>query len=189
MKSLWSASSLCPEKCIWTCLSTTANHLHAPDFEDLVRSGHSCRLVLKSPCLLPKFPLFLQDDVARVDKLLLEAYGQISEPDSIYAVARSPSLAVQLPLAEHEGSWAEALVGYDLLLHHDALLPGKSFRVQGLQGQHHQQGLFNALQQLSCQHVLQKLFLSPANQTGGVIEPVQSASEHQTLHIIVDFCP
>lgn len=105
---------------------------------------------------------------------MLEAYTQISEPDSIYAMARSPLLDVQLPLAEHEGSWAEALVGHDLQLHHSALharhnsSPGSQPGSSSLQDfeRRQQQGLFNALQQLGCQHVLQRLFLIGSPQTG-----------------------
>lgn len=106
---------------------------------------------------------------------MLEAYSQMSEPDSIYAMARSPSLAVQLPLAEHEGSWAEALAGHDLQLHqtqqpgHD-LIPGSQPISSGSlkDVKDRQQGLFNALQQLGCQHVLQKLFLSESTRHGEI---------------------
>ena len=110
----------------------------------------------------------------KVDQLMLEAYSQISEPDSIYAMARSPVLTVQLPLAEHEGRWAEALVGHDLQLHHSALharhdsSPGSQPGSGSLQdfARRQQQGLFGALQQLGCQHVLQRLFLTGSSQTG-----------------------
>ncbi len=125
----------------------------------------------------------LQDDVPRVDKLLLEAYSQISEPDSIYAVARSPSLAVQLPLAEHEGSWAEALVGYDLQMHHadlqERLLPKGSSSMLAAHGWQQQPGLFNALQQLGCQHMLQKLFVAEGSTSGEVLpQPCNLMSVH-----------
>ena len=77
---------------------------------------------------------------------------------------------VQLPLAEHEGNWAEALVGHDLLLHHHAIqhgpTPKQGSQVPGRADQQQQQGLFNALQQLGCQHVLQKLFLSDGYASG-----------------------
>ena len=115
--------------------------------------------------ILPAKVLMLQDDVPRVDKLLLEAYSQMSEPDSIYAAARSPSLAVQLRLAEHEGCWAEALHGRDQQLQYQALhrdsaeAEGNQAATLNIGRGWQQQGLFNALQQLGCQHVLQKLFL------------------------------
>ncbi|KAK9828160.1 hypothetical protein WJX74_001187 [Apatococcus lobatus] len=123
---------------------------------------------------LPDLQLLAQNNLPQVDQLMLEAYSQISEPDSIYAMARSPSLAVQLPLAEHEGSWAEALVGHDLQLHH-TLQPGhesipgslsaSSGSAQDFENKQ-QQGLFNALQQLGCQHVLQKLVSAESVQPG-----------------------
>ncbi len=126
-------------------------------------------------CLGQILVCLVQDDLPKVDRLLLEAYSQISEPDSIYAVARSPSLAVQLPLAEHEGSWAEALVSHDLLMHHSApevgQLPTPTSQAPNSHGSQYgggrqQQGLFNALQQLGCQHILQKLYLSESQQSG-----------------------
>ena len=82
---------------------------------------------------------------------------------------------MQLPLAEHEGSWAEALAGHDLQLHqtqqpgHD-LIPGSQPISSGSlkDVKDRQQGLFNALQQLGCQHVLQKLFLSESTRHGEI---------------------
>ena len=48
----------------------------------------------------------------KVQQLLLDIYGQIDEPDSIYAVARSHELPSQLRLMQHEGEahfyWSNA---------------------------------------------------------------------------------
>ena len=118
----------------------------------------------------------VQSSLPKVDQLMLEAFTQMSEPDSIYAMTRSPSLAVQLPLAEHEGSWAEALAGHDLQLHqmhqtdHDLISGSQPIGRGSLEDvkDRQQQGLFNALQQLGCQHVLQKLFLSESVQLGEI---------------------
>lgn len=40
-----------------------------------------------------------------MEHLLLDVYGQINEPDGIYAVARSHHMASQLRLLQHEGTW------------------------------------------------------------------------------------
>ena len=56
------------------------------------------------------------------DRLLLEIYSQLTEPDGIYAVARSHKLASQLHLFRHEGSWSKALLGCDLLVRYIVLL-------------------------------------------------------------------
>lgn len=49
-------------------------------------------------CLVP------QGGDPRVEHLLLDVYGQINEPDGIYAVARSHHMASQLRLLQHEGT-------------------------------------------------------------------------------------
>ncbi|PSC71129.1 serine threonine-kinase ATM isoform X1 [Micractinium conductrix] len=61
---------------------------------------------------------------AAVQRLLLDIYSSINEPDGIYAVARSHSLLSQLRRFEHEGDWSKALLSYDLVLQH--LLGGGS---------------------------------------------------------------
>ena len=39
-----------------------------------------------------------------MERLLLDIYGQINEPDGIYAVARSHEMTSQLHLLQHEGA-------------------------------------------------------------------------------------
>ena len=41
-----------------------------------------------------------------MERLLLDVYGSIGEPDGIYAVARSGDMASQLRLMQHEGVFA-----------------------------------------------------------------------------------
>ena len=56
-----------------------------------------------------------QGELPTVERLLLEVYAGVQEPDGLYGAARSPARACQLRLAEHEGAWGAAAVGYDLL--------------------------------------------------------------------------
>ena len=49
------------------------------------------------------------------NRLLLDIYSQVPEPDGIYAAARSPKLVSQMHLFWHEGSWSKALLGSDLM--------------------------------------------------------------------------
>ena len=56
-----------------------------------------------------------QGELPTVERLLLEIYARVREPDGIYGAARSPARTCQLRLAEHEGAWDAAAVGYDLL--------------------------------------------------------------------------
>lgn len=55
--------------------------------------------------------LFCSDDMqqstlAPVDRLLLDIYETIEEPDGIYAIARSHQARMQAALFEHEGAQA-----------------------------------------------------------------------------------
>jgi hypothetical protein len=48
-------------------------------------------------------PLHLQSTLGPINKLLLEIYETIEEPDGIYAIARSNQAQMQAALFEHEG--------------------------------------------------------------------------------------
>ncbi|KAL4452130.1 hypothetical protein ABPG75_007792 [Micractinium tetrahymenae] len=61
---------------------------------------------------------------AALERLLLDIYSSINEPDGIYAVARSHSMLSQLKRFEHEGDWSRALLTYDLVLQHLGLAGG-----------------------------------------------------------------
>ena len=112
-----------------------------------------------------------------VDQLLLDIYSSINEPDGIYAVTMGHSLNSQLKLYEHEGSWAKALTGYDLLCRHTAPSDSTLASLSAEQAlRHHtenvstsatqeesagsssayaQQGLLTSLQQLGCRHLIE----------------------------------
>jgi hypothetical protein len=48
----------------------------------------------------------LIQDGGEMERLLLDVYSSIGEPDGIYAVARSGDMASQLRLMQHEGAFA-----------------------------------------------------------------------------------
>ena len=94
-----------------------------------------------------------QGELSPVDTLLLEVAAHIREPDGIYAAARTPAPAPQLRLAEHEGAWDVALLGYDLGLRSGGG-GGIGAIPSGDEQSAQQDGLANALQQLGCLHTL-----------------------------------
>lgn len=49
----------------------------------------------------------LQSTLAPRQKLLLEIYETIEEPDGLYAIARSHQAKMQAALFEHEGMWLD----------------------------------------------------------------------------------
>ncbi|GMH43803.1 hypothetical protein BSKO_11737 [Bryopsis sp. KO-2023] len=90
-----------------------------------------------------KLPETLMDDLDQqtlpvVDGLLLDIYRSVSEPDGLFAVARTPHMKSQLTLVEHEGNWEDAATLYDLA-HSTAPFPSNEMHL----------GLLNALRHLS----------------------------------------
>ena len=55
-------------------------------------------------------------DRGRAQKLLLQIFAQLGEPDSIYALAQTGDLSTQTKVRMHEGEWSRALQGLDLQL-------------------------------------------------------------------------
>ncbi|KAK9806879.1 hypothetical protein WJX72_005975 [[Myrmecia] bisecta] len=104
------------------------------------------------------------------DQLLLDIYGQIDEPDGIYALARSHVIASQLRLYQHEGAWSKVLAGYDMLLRQASArappAPRASQRAPAQPQQAAQAGLVAALQQLGCSHLLQAYVTSASTAAG-----------------------
>lgn len=78
----------------------------------------------------------------KAEKLLVDIYSQVREPDSIYAVVRSHHEASLLPLLEHEEAWSRVLVAHDL-----------SQQVQ--EGLGNQSGIVSTLKRLGCRSAVQ----------------------------------
>eukprot|EP00898_Chlorokybus_atmophyticus_P004026 jgi/Chlat1/4624/Chrsp3S05582 len=80
---------------------------------------------------------------AKHERMLLEIYTQIDEPDSIYGVARTHKLVTQLRVHAHERNWSKALQGHDLALR------TRSLAATGSEATMHH-GLLSALQHMGC---------------------------------------
>ncbi|URE12214.1 FATC domain [Musa troglodytarum] len=95
--------------------------------------------------------------------LLMAAYTQINEPDSIYGIIQSNQLTSQIITFEHEGNWSKALEYYDLLVRSASIGPGKhsvddtlsySQATEGRSCWKSYKGLMRSLQKTGCTHVL-----------------------------------
>ncbi|KAJ8476072.1 hypothetical protein OPV22_019799 [Ensete ventricosum] len=92
--------------------------------------------------------------------LLMAAYTQINEPDSIYGIIQSNQLTSQIITFEHEGNWSKALEYYDLLVRSASIGPGKhsvdDSSSQATEGScwKSYKGLMRSLQKTGCTHVL-----------------------------------
>ncbi|XP_064968170.1 serine/threonine-protein kinase ATM-like isoform X2 [Musa acuminata AAA Group] len=95
--------------------------------------------------------------------LLMAAYTQINEPDSIYGIIQSNQLTSQIITFEHEGNWSKALEYYDLLVRSASIGPGKhsvddtlssSHATEGRSCWKSYKGLMRSLQKTGCTHVL-----------------------------------
>nr|XP_029123739.1 serine/threonine-protein kinase ATM isoform X3 [Elaeis guineensis] len=101
-------------------------------------------------------------------ELLVAAFTQINEPDSIYGILQSNKLTSQIITFEHEGNWNKALEYYDLLVRSSEMgridcLSGKpsvddscnSSLGDGNMGDwKYYKGLMRSLQKTGCTHVL-----------------------------------
>lgn len=101
-------------------------------------------------------------------ELLVAAFTQINEPDSIYGIIQSNKLTSQIITFEHEGNWNKALEHYDLLVRSSEMgridcLAGKlsaddpstSSLAEGNLGDwKYYKGLMRSLQKTGCTHVL-----------------------------------
>lgn len=84
----------------------------------------------------------LSNSEINVQKLLLEAYTSIGEPDGLYGcgVSRMTDHLARIHKYEHEGDWTSAMAGYDLINPDDTST---------------QTGLLQALQNAGLDHILQ----------------------------------
>nr|CAD1842809.1 unnamed protein product [Ananas comosus var. bracteatus] len=111
--------------------------------------------------------------------LLVAAFKQINEPDSIYGIIQSNKIASQIVRFEHEGSWSKALEYYDLLvrsspIQHMGASSGKlyadgshaSFRGEKVVNWELHKGLMRSLQKTGCTHLLDVYCQGLVNQKG-----------------------
>ena len=109
--------------------------------------------------------LLLQEPSSKAEKLLVQIYSQIKEPDSIYAVVRNHQTGSLLPLLEHEEAWSRVLVAHDLSQHAE----GRS---------ESQRGIANTLKHLGCQSAL-RTYLS------GIDRNLSSTGKVQCIYVSV----
>ncbi|KAJ3694312.1 hypothetical protein LUZ60_009792 [Juncus effusus] len=109
--------------------------------------------------------------------LLIAAYKQINEPDSIYGVIQTNKMASQIARFEHEGNWSKSLEYYDLLarsapmrnmnnshnnnIHENNIMMGKK-----LVNWESNKGLMRSLQKTGCTHILDTYCQGLTNQNG-----------------------
>ena len=91
----------------------------------------------------------------RINKLLMEVYSFINEPDSIYAVTQAQDLMSQLKRYEHEGEWGHVALSYDLILRLLHQREGSSLKIKdGVDEASAEQGLLQSLRRMGMEHLV-----------------------------------
>ena len=116
---------------------------------------------------------------SRIDRLLLEIYSRINEPDGLYAIAQSNDLLSQLRRSEREGDWSQVLVTCDLALQlpqqRDQQCSGEKSDCRPMETRYDRflskdeavSGILCALANLGANSLLSLLNLTPRESVGG----------------------
>ena len=103
-------------------------------------------------------------DRGRAQKLLLQIFAQLGEPDSIYALAQTGDLSTQTKVRMHEGEWSRALQGLDLQLRAPPAEAGGADSGAGRAEEELYADLATCLKGLGCSHLLWNYLQAPAAQ-------------------------
>eukprot|EP00850_Spirogloea_muscicola_P022712 SM000308S11822 [mRNA] locus=s308:82698:105864:+ [translate_table: standard] len=147
--------------------------------------------------------LLMDNSIPEHEKLLLDAYSRMNEPDGIYGVARTNQIEAQLCVLEHEGSWSRAVENYDILLQNhqlddlaapDGRLHPAKFGEDYMESSYNtnlenaeykkhllQKGLMNSLQQSGYLHILQTYLMGLPSQERqhAIIDPAFSEQQYE----------
>jgi ataxia telangiectasia mutated family protein len=80
------------------------------------------------------------------EKLMLDIYSNINEPDGIYGINQSQSLDSQITVYEHERNWEKAIGVYDMML--------QQAKQMNSHNMHLSLGLVNSLQNIGHFHLM-----------------------------------